>query len=138
MAAVNIPSTEREINGRKYRLTALAAGPGRRMMIRLMKVIGPGLAATLKAAGGGSLLQADTSVLADGVTELCKNLSEDEFDSICKIFLEKTEVQGEKGWTTIPEYDAFAADYGSLMLLLAAHIDHNYSSFFGVLKRTAP
>ena len=135
---IRLPQATREINGKTYRLTALSAGPGRKMLVRLGKIVGPGLAATLKAAGSGSLLQADVSVLADGVGELCARLSADEFDDVCKIFLAQTEVHTGEGFAAMREYDAFAADYGSLFRLLAAHLEHNYSSFLGVLRLTAP
>ncbi len=108
------------------------------MLVRLGKVVGPGLAATLKAAGSGNLLQADVSVLADGVGELCTRLDPDEFDAVCKVFLAQTEVHVGAGFTPIPEYDAFAANYGALFKLLAAHLEHNYGSFFAGLKGIAP
>lgn len=136
MAGVNLPQTEREINGKRYLLTALAAKPGRAMLVRLTKVVGPGLAKALKAAGSGNLLQADVSVLGDGVAELCKTLSEDDFEHVCTTFLKQTQVQASGGYVNIPDFDAFAADYGSLFKLLAAHIEHNYASFLEGLRTT--
>jgi hypothetical protein len=137
MAAVTLPQTEREINGKRYLLTALAAKPGRAMLVRLTKVVGPGLAKALKAAGGGRLLEADVSVLGDGVAELCKTLSEDDFEHVCSTFLKQTMVMGGGGgFVVIQDYDAFAADYGTLFKLLAAHIEHNYASFLAGLRIT--
>lgn len=138
MAGINLPTTECEIGGKRYLLTALSAKPGRAMLVRLTKVVGPGLASALKAASGGNLLQADVSVLGDGVAELCKSLSEDDFEHVCTVFLKQTQVWGGQGFVNIPDYDAFAADYGSLFKLLAAHVEHNYGSFLGVLRSTVP
>jgi hypothetical protein len=133
---VTLPQTERAINGKRYLLTALAAKPGRAMLVRLTKVVGPGLAKALKAAGSGNILQADVGILGDGLAELCKSLSEDDFEHVCTTFLAKTQVHTGQGFVNIPDFDAFAADYGSLFQLLAAHIEHNYASFLGALRTT--
>ena len=137
MANVTLPQKEIQINDKRYQITALAAKPGRAMLVRLTKAIGPGLARTLKAIGGGNILQADAGVLADGLEELCKTLTEDDFEHICSVFLKQTLVWGGQGFVSIPDYDAFAADYGSLFRLLAAHIEHNYASFLGGLTAIA-
>lgn len=137
MADIKLPSAEVEINGKKYRLTALAAKPGRAMLVRLTKAVGPGLAKTLKAIGAGSVMQADASVLADGIGELCRTLTEDDFEHVCNVFLEQTQVWAGEGYVNVRTYDAFAADYGSLFKLLAAHIEHNYASFLGGLTAIA-
>lgn len=138
-----LESVERKIGGKQYRIRQLAAEPGRRMLVRLMKLLGPSAAAALRnlqEGGSVSLQSLSTTGLADAIVELCSKITEDEFEDITKRFLQNTEVMNPAtgGYMEIEPFNAFAGDYGSLFKLLSFHLEFNYSSFLGGLGITGP
>ena len=127
----------RTINGKRYDIVALAAEPGRRMLIKLFKLIGPTLSQALRGKSSLKELRiVDLSGddLANMVMELSERVSEDDFNTIVETFLGSTQIDGKP----VEPYLAFAADYGSLFKWLGFCVEHNYSSFLGDLGITNP
>jgi hypothetical protein len=136
-------TAERDIGGKRYQITELAAVHGRAMLVRLMRLLGPSMAAMLRSldlSKGLGLANVTGDNLADAVTDLCAKLDAHEFEEICTIFLERSEVYNSEtgGYAKLQKAFAFSGDYGSLFKLLAFHVEHNFASFFEGLGITAP
>jgi hypothetical protein len=132
-----LKTADRRIGGKEYQITQLPAKPGRSMFIRLLKLAGPAIAAAVKSATpdkDGNFTFAGISAigLSDAVLELCERLTENEFEEICSIFLDRTQVINpvSGGLVDLEKHFAFAGDYGNLVKLLGWHMEHNFSSFF--------
>lgn len=70
----------REINGHTYTVTPLPARRAFKLKTRLVRALGPGLAAMVGSAKGASLMdsEVDGAALASGVETLFANLGSDE------------------------------------------------------------
>lgn len=136
----HFPTAFRKIGDKTYTVRALAAKPGRATLVRLIRVLGPTMAAAFASAPEGAK-DAPASGVVDALKEFCARLTEDDLEYFYAVFAECTEVQGPSNPGPVPltdrSLDAFAADYGSMLEWLAFCVDHNYSSFLGDLKATA-
>jgi len=131
---------KRTIGKRTYQITTLGAAPGRRMLIRLLKILGPSITAALESKDGTLSLTSGAG-LSRAVSELCERLTPDEFEEICQVFFEQTEVSKDAGGFIPLNNDAelkLCLDYADTFKLLTFHLETNYSSFLGGLKATAP
>ncbi len=140
MAGELLKSEDKEIGGKVYRLQMLPAKAGRQMLIRLLKLAGPSVSAALAGLTGEnmSLNGLTPAAIGAAILELTKALSEEDFEHICGVFLGCTQVHNEVGLVPVNTFNGFSGDYGSLLLLLRAHVELNYSSFFGALGITSP
>lgn len=136
-----LKSDTREIGGKRYCVTQLAAEPGQRLFFQLAKLIGPSVAALLREWQGKEVTP-DT--VAAALSEFVQSLTYAQFRDFVDTFMGSTKVLGtnDKGEETqAPLLSmkalAFAGDYGSLMKWIAFCLEVNYGSFFGDMGLTA-
>lgn len=105
-----------EINGTTYIIQPLLPKVGRKVLMRLVRILGPAFEAIEKG---------------DPIATLMKALSDEEVDFLTDAFVDTTRIQ--KGGGEVPlkgQFDNhFAANYGEMLLWLWACIQTNFSSF---------
>jgi len=122
-------SEVRNINGLDYKVVQLGAKQGRKVLIRLMKVGGAGLAGLTGEQGLAGVVA--------GLAAAVQNLSEEDFEYFCDTLSPVTEVtlaDGKRPQLNNAFDDHFAGDYGTMALWLAFALEVNFSSFFQVLR----
>jgi hypothetical protein len=131
-----IEAKERRIGASTYRITQLPAKRGRAMLVRFVRLFGPGAGAFVGGLGRGRS-GFDGAVglgIADAVHDLCTRISEDELSAICDQFAEYTVVvvsrDVERRLGDIFD-DHFAGKYDEMLVWLRACCEVNFSSFFG-------
>ena len=131
-----IEAKERRIGATSYRITQLPAKRGRAMLVRFVRLFGPGAGAFV---GGLGRVRAgfDGAVgtgIADAMLDLCTRLSEDDLAVICDQFAEYTIVVQsrdiERRLSDIFD-DHFAGKYDEMLSWLRACCEVNFASFFG-------
>ena len=131
-----IEAKERRIGATTYRITQLPAKRGRAMLVRFIKLFGPGAGAFVGGLGRGrSGLDGAVGVgIADAMHDLCTRLSEDDLAVICDEFATYTVVvqsrDVERRLADVFD-DHFAAKYDEMLQWLRASCEVNFSSFFG-------
>lgn len=135
-----IETRDRTISGTAYRLTQLGALEGRTMLVRLVKLLGPGVGSFVGGAGRGALNPASgaDSVLAMGageaIHELCARLDATELGQIMDVFAANTTVviSREQEPRLSDVFDAhFAGRYDAMLQWLRWCLEVNFASFFG-------
>lgn len=116
------------IGDHSYTTTQLDAVRGRRVFMRLARIVGPAFAEM-----GGSQ---DETGLARAFGVAIKNLSEDDLDYFCDVFADATTVTGGKYGAKAPLLKDvfslhFAANYGDMTAWLVFCMKVNFGSFFG-------
>lgn len=126
---------EREIDGFTYRVNPLPFGAGRKVLMRVLRVLGPVIVA---AADGGSQAQQGAAVLAT----LPQALSDADLDHFAKTFGDASFYRGGGSgvdWVPLVEQNQeqhFAGRYAAFTAWLLLCLEVNYAGFFtgGVLK----
>lgn len=127
------PTITTRIGDTNYRITALSATEGRRVYLRLIKVLAPGLAKlpSLKDAENGDKLLGVVIGSLDG-------LDEGTLDMFCELFGKASEIQtGDNTWVTLADGafgEHFAGKYGEMTQWLIACIKANKFIDFLALK----
>lgn len=130
-----IEAKERRIGAHNYRITQLPAKRGRAMLVRFVRLFGPGAGAFV-----GGLGRARTGFdgavgigIGDAVHDLCTRLSEEDLAAICDAFAEFTVViisrEVERRLSDIFD-DHFAGRYDEMLAWLRACCEVNFASFF--------
>jgi hypothetical protein len=136
-----LKTEERTIGAHTYRVTQLPAPVGRKLLVRLTKVIAPVLGTgvkgiDLKDPQKLSLLDIDLDSLGDALATFAEHLSEADLDYLCDVMAKQTQVNniGELGpaqWLTLDSVQEhhFAGQYGDMFRWLAFSLEVNYRSF---------
>jgi hypothetical protein len=131
-----IQTGTREIGGYSYSVSQLGAGEGRRILIKLTKMLGPSLGHLLAIADG----KLDQSI-AGALYELSSNVSDGDFTDLCRTFGERTEVEidGKPHKLDLQMQELhFAGAYGDLLKWLGFCLELNYKDFFAALREINP
>lgn len=119
----------REIKGRTYKITQHGAKEGRKILARLLQLLGKPFGA-LSASEG-------MEAFAGAIGSFVAGLTPAEVDYFCDVYAPKTLVDMGEATdlplnTVFDEY--FAGAYGDMTLWLVACIEVNYASFFDELR----
>lgn len=124
-----LESTSKEIGKTKYLLTQFGAKKGRSVLLRLFKVLGPGI----------GVLAQDTDKVADAIRMLSESIKEEDLDYLCDEFAKVTKVykvakmaSGDTEILTdlLPMFDShFRNAYGEMFMWLAQSIHFNFADF---------
>lgn len=136
-----LKSESKEIGGKRYCVTQLAAEPGQRLFFHLVKLVGPSVSALLHEWRGGEV---STGVVASALSELVSQLEYSKVREFIDTFMTATTVIGtDKDGNEVrlslekQKALAFAGDYGSLVKWLAFCLEVNYGSFFDDMGLTS-
>ena len=138
-----LKSETREIGGKHYCVTQLAAEPGQFLFFQLVKFAGPSVAALLNDwRGEGATVDAGT--VGKALSELTSQLTYETFRKFVDTFIDSTVVIGgvDANGNEIRQplskskALAFAGDYGSLVKWLGFCLEVNYASFFADMGLT--
>lgn len=139
---------ERLIGEHMYRVTQLGAKPGRAMLVRLVKLLGPGIGSFVGGIGRVGPPPSKPNELqleameesglalgfADGIHELCARLNEKDFGELVDQFARHTVVvvsdELQPQLTEIFDQH-FAGRYDLMLKWLAFCLEINFGSFFG-------
>ncbi len=127
----------RKIGEIDYQVTQLPAPKGRRLLVRLYKILGPTLGSALKAlpegkGSGLSLGNLETSSIGEALVTLADVISEDELDYFCDVLAETTQFSKEPGrWLPLKADQDFhwSGRYGRMFQWLVFALEVNYSDF---------
>lgn len=127
-----LEAKDREIGGKNYRVTPLPTKRGRRMLVTLFRVGGPGLAEMFSADGSTevSLKNLAAGKLGDVISKLAASIDEKTFEWIFQEFAEHTEVEtDEGGWRKLSSEFDFVADYKAMFQWLGFCLEINFGNF---------
>lgn len=132
-----IEAKERRIGATTYRITQLPAKRGRAMLVRFVRLFGPGAGAFVGGLGRARP-GFDGAVglgIADALHDLCTRLNEEDLAAISDEFATYTVVvvnrEVERRLTDVFD-DHFAGRYDEMLAWLKACCEVNFASFFGV------
>lgn len=131
-----IEAKERRIGAHVYRITQLPAKRGRAMLVRFIRLVGPGAGALVGGLGRGKgTFDAALGLgIADGLHDLCTRLNEEDLSVISDEFATYTVViksrDVEQQLSKIFD-DHFAGAYDEMFAWLRACCEVNFASFFG-------
>jgi hypothetical protein len=137
-----IQSETRTIGGDEYEVTQLPSGRGRKLLLRLLRIVGPAIAELVKD-GTSSVKLSDVSAdgLAAALQELAARLTEDDFEYAVRELTSGTKVRIAGGpavkLETVSELH-FAGNYGAMLSWLGFALEVNFRSFFGGLGSLVP
>jgi hypothetical protein len=128
-----LPKHEFEAGGKNWRITALGSKVGLATLTKLANILGPAIAQLDRGAAGAAA--------AAGV--LFARMTVAQTQDLVDTFLKSTEVEREHGFVRWEKLgflkdELFAADYGTLLLVLAQHLELNYTNFLGAVRDIAP
>jgi hypothetical protein len=125
----------KDINGRRYAVLPLAAGPGLKLFTKVGRLVGPALEKVT------TLGQARTAIFA-AFGMVLERLDENDLDQIARVLAKESKVQGEKGMIPLDGVfdEHFRGDMGSLFLWLAFALEVNFGPLWDALglRRAAP
>lgn len=131
-----IEAKERRIGATTYRITQLPTKRGRALLVRFVRLFGPGAGAFVGGLGRARP-GFDGAVglgIADAMLDLCTRINDEDLGIICDEFAEFTVVivnrDVERRLKDIFD-DHFAGKYDELLAWLKACCEVNFSSFFG-------
>lgn len=138
-----IEAKDKRIGATNYRITQLPAKRGRAMLVRFIRLFGPGAGAFVGGLGRGKA-GFDAALgfgIAEGLHDLCTRLSEEDLSAICDEFATYTvvvqsrdiELQLSKIFD-----DHFAGKYDEMLSWLRACCEVNFASFFAGSSGDAP
>lgn len=131
-----IEAKERRIGATTYRITQLPTRRGRALLVRIVRLLGPGAGSFVGGLGRGRTgIDAALALgIADGVHDLCSRLNDEDLGVICDEFSQYTVVvQSRDVELKLSQIfdDHFAGRYDELLAWLRACCEVNYASFFG-------
>lgn len=112
----------------EYRITQLGALEGRKLWLRLVKVLGP----VVSKLAGAKALDGDT--IAAAVKLLTEELDEETFEMLCKAFAGRCQLRNGDKWPDLSDalFDQhFAGDYVSMTKWVGENIMFNFANFSG-------
>jgi len=131
-----IESKEKRIGSVTYRVTQLPAKRGRAMLVRFVKLAGPGAGAFVGGLGrnhGGSFDGSLALGIAEGLHDFSGRLNDDDLDAICEEFAKYTVVvksrEIELRLSDVFD-DHFAGKYDEMLSWLRYCSEVNFASFF--------
>jgi|SRR5262245_33594623 len=132
-----IEAKERRIGGTLYRITQLPAKRGRAMLVRFIRLLGPGAGSFVGGLARGNKPTLDAALglgIADAMHDLCSRIDEQDLATICDQFAEFTVVvvsrDVERRLNDMFD-DHFAGKYDEMLMWLKACCEVNFASFFG-------
>lgn len=127
---------EKTIAGESYRVSPLGAKRGRGMLVRLVKILGPGMGSFVGGVGrspSGTVESALALGVGEAVHDLTARLREDELSAILDEFALTTilvkSAEIELRLSDVFD-DHFAARYDVMLLWLRFCLEVNFGSFF--------
>lgn len=130
-----ITAEEKMIDGARFVVTKLPAMRGFRTLNRLMRALGPALAAAAGAAGG--LMEMNLGQLGSAVELLFEKLSDDEQEHLTRELLYAASANGKPLFGAEGCFDdEFAGKHDTLLKLIVFAIEVNYGSFTNALRRS--
>lgn len=142
-----LETIEKTIDGVDYKFTQLPFSKARKLLTRLMKVLGPAIAAAVKSAPslgqeGAEValkgeLQKFSGSLADAAVILCdrleESLLEDTFDQLAKYSERSVDKEHWKRVSEVMEMEFGGGNMPHAMKWLAAALQVNFGNFFDAL-----
>lgn len=131
---------ERDIGDRRFQVTQMPAGRGRKLLVRLSKVIGPTLAAGLQEMPEGdeeaTVGDLPVRALSGAIFELCEKLTEADLDYVCSQLAGDTKWSEDgESWTSLSskgQFDlVFAGRYLDMLKWIGFGLEVNFADFFG-------
>lgn len=136
-----IETQETEIGSYRFRLSQLPAGKGRRLLVRLTKVLGPTIAAAVaelpdEGEGGANVLDMPVRSVSQAIFELCEKLTEADLDHVCEVMADRCEFSEDgEHWLKLSskgQFDlVFAGAYLDMIKWIGWTLSVNYADFFG-------
>lgn len=133
-----IEAKEKRIGGVTYRVTQLPAKRGRSMLVRFVRLVGPGAGSFVGGLGRSKDQTFDGGLalgIADGLHDLCLRLNDDDLSAICDEFATYTIVvksrDVELRLSDVYD-DHFAGRYDEMFAWLRYCCEVNFASFFAV------
>lgn len=122
----------KDINGRRYETPKLAAKAGRKLLLRLTKVVGPFIA--VGSAGGGL-----TSIDARALVSALEGASEEELEHVLSVLTAKAQVEVSPDRklplrTETAQDEVWAGNYGEMMEFMVWALGANFEGFFDMLR----
>jgi hypothetical protein len=143
---VSIETRERTIGEHTYRVTQLGTKRGSAMLVKLVKLLGPGCGSFIGGLGrapsgnSGEWESALALGLGDALHDLATRLDEAQFAAVCDEFAKQTAVvlsaELEPRLSDIFD-DHFAGKYDVMLRWLRFCMEINFSSFFGAGSTTS-
>ncbi|MFC3227330.1 phage tail assembly chaperone [Marinibaculum pumilum] len=127
-----IEHREKTIGGHEYSVTQFPAMQGLRIAVRLVKLVGPGMAKALDGKGLAGVLDSDIGV-SDMVGALVDRLDEGTTPEFVRQLLSATVRDGRDLSDERNFNDAYAANYRELIGALGFVLEVNYGDFFGAV-----
>lgn len=128
-----LEAKEKQIGEHRYEVTQLAFGDGRRMLLRLAKVLGPSLREIERAASaaGGSLDAADA---LPAIASLVDRLTDEDLDHAEEVFGKTTRVKvhGAGEWKPLSAVKelVWGGRYQDFLAWLGFAVEVNFAGFF--------
>lgn len=130
-----LQTEERLIGGVTYQVTQLAAPQGRKLLVRLYKVLGPTLGAALRGMpddASASLGSLETGAIGDALIKLAEVISEEELEYVCSTLAAHTQFSREPGrWLPLKQDEQFhwAGRYHHMFQWIGFALQVNYAAF---------
>jgi hypothetical protein len=140
----NLPSETTTINGTEYEVTMLPYSLGRKLLVRLYKVLAPPLASVVAEApnvNGDVELNLESlatliglaPALSAGANTLAEHLTEDDLEYVVSTLMQFTKIKNERGiFVPLTKADAefhYAGNYGEQFQWLWFALKVNYAGF---------
>jgi hypothetical protein len=133
-----LQTKEKTIGEHRYQVTQLSAPEGRRLLVRLYKVLGPSLGAITKGLDGvdGKAVKLEElrlEFVGEALRELAMHLNEDDLEHLCEVMGKQTMVHlGGDKWVPLQDVSAlhFAGRYDEMFKWIAFALETNYAGFF--------
>lgn len=134
-----IETRERHIDGLRYTVTHMPTRKGLALLVRLTKILGPGLGAFLGGAGRAARLPGESGTevalalgTSDAVHDLCERLDAGELQFAIDELARCTTVQVERDEPVLADIfdDHFAGRYDVLLRWLRFALEVNYARTF--------
>lgn len=130
-----IETQEKQIGDNVYVVEKFGAKQGRKLLLRLTRLLGPAFAA---------LADGDDNALAGALRAFAATATEDDFEHLCEAFASKTKVKQTAHFASGPKdietdlarvFDShFAGNYSEMLGWLLFAIQTNYSDFLSAIK----
>jgi hypothetical protein len=133
-----VQTETRVIGGRNYRVTQLTALKARALFVRLVKMVGPMVAALLGSGNARGFLEMEGKELGPMIVNFCERISDEELDFFCSVLGEQSQIVNERGEGAIMTRNIIDVEFaGRLMDLfkwLAFALEVNFTDFLSAAK----
>ena len=130
-----LESKQRVIGEVEYLVTQLPAPQGRKLLVRLYKVLGPAIGAALKGLpedGRASIGDIEVSSIGDAMIQLAHSLTEEDLEFLVATMTPQTQISREPGkWLALKTEEMFhwSGRYQHMFVWLGFALEVNYGSF---------